>query len=212
MAMGGQGNKIGRLHVYGLLGVSTLALLAGCDWFGGGTSNTAKVRPGAERQVTGSGSLPSASAGRQYDAGIAPVDETRGPQIGSVVATKGGQKAQLEGAAKEAAERDKQAREAREKADKEAAERKANKPEEPPTQPTVPPPAPVTTAPVPPPPGPATDAAPRPSTLPTAPVAVAHASQDVNGPSAEADSDPAHGTNAARGVAANRRAEVLIDL
>ncbi len=204
MAMGGQGNTIGRLHLYGLLGVSTLALLAGCDWFGGGTSNTAKVRPGAERQVTVSGSLPSASAGRQ--------DETRGPQIGSVVATKGGQKAQLEGAAKEAAERDKQAREAREKADKEAAERKANKPEEPPTQPTVPPPAPVTTAPVPPPPGPATDAAPPPSTLPTAPVAVAHASQDVNGPSAEADSERAHGTNAARGVAANRRAEVLIDL
>src|SRR6266436_4429543 len=55
MAMGGQENKIGRLLVYGLLGISTLALLGGCDWLGGGTSNTARMRPGAERQVTASG-------------------------------------------------------------------------------------------------------------------------------------------------------------
>src|SRR5216683_4586644 len=147
-----------------LLGVSALALLAGCDWFGSSTpANTAKVRPGAERQVQATSSLPSASSGRQYDTSVAPaVDETRsGPKIGSIVADKGGQKAQLEAAAKEAAERDKQAREAREKAAQEAAERKANEPKEskepkarpnePPTQPSVPPPAPVTTAPVPPP-------------------------------------------------------------
>jgi len=172
MAMGGQENRIGRLHLYGLVGASTLALLAGCDWFGGGTSNTARVRPGAERQVTASGSLPSTSAGRPYDAGIAPVDETRGPQIGSVVATKGGQKAQLEAAAKEAAERDKQSREAREKAAKEAAEGKAKEAsKEPrdtkePAQPAVPPPASVTTAPVPSPPPPAPPADQR-SELPT---------------------------------------------
>jgi len=169
--MGGQGNRISRLHVYGLLGVSTLALLAGCDWFGG-TANTARVRPGAERQFAGSGSLPSASAGRQYDTGIAPVDETRGPQIGSVVAGKGGQKAQLEAAAKEAAERDKQSREAREKAAKEAAEGKAKEAsKEPrdtkePAQPAVPPPASATTAPVPSPPPPAPPADQR-SDLPT---------------------------------------------
>ena len=162
MAMRGQENKIGRL--LGLLSVSTLALMTGCDWFGGGTpANTAKVRPGAERQVPASNALPSGSAGRQYDSSVAPVDETRtGPKIGSILPDKGGQKAQLDAAAKEAAERDKQAREAREKAAQDAGERKAKEaskeprntkePAEPPTQPSVPPPAPVTTAPVPPPP------------------------------------------------------------
>src|SRR5437868_3310772 len=130
MAMRGRQNRISRLQAYGLLGVSTLALLAGCDWFGGSTpSNAAKARPGAERQVGASNALPSASAGRQYDAAIAATDETRtGPKIGSIVADKGGQKAQLEAAAKEASERDKQAREAREKAAQEAADRKAKEP------------------------------------------------------------------------------------
>ena len=113
-----------------LLGVSALALLAGCDWFGSSTpANTARVRPGAERQVQATSSLPSAKSGGQYDTSVAPVDETRsGPKIGSIVADKGGQKAQLEAAAKEAAERDKVAREAREKAAQEAAERKAKEP------------------------------------------------------------------------------------
>jgi hypothetical protein len=148
-----------------LLGVSTLTLLAGCDWFGSGTpANTAKVRPGAERQVPASNSLPPAGAGGQHDAAIAPVDETRSaPKIGAVIPDKGGQKAQVEAAAKEAAERDRQAREAREKGSQVEADRKAKsastdakgaKPaaDEPPTQPSVPPPAPVTTAPAPPPP------------------------------------------------------------
>src|SRR4051794_24007162 len=81
----------GRLLRWGLFGVSSLALLAGCDWLGGGSSSTSeKVRPGAERKLVASNALPSASAGRQYDAGIAPVDETRtGPQIGSIVAGTG---------------------------------------------------------------------------------------------------------------------------
>jgi len=165
MVMRGQKNRIGRLYVYGLLGISTLALLGGCDWFGSSTpADSARIRPGADRQVGASSSLPSANSGRQYDSGIAPVDETRGPQIGSVIATKGGQKAQLDAAAKEAADRDKKAREEREKAEKETADRKAketptdakgsSKPatDEPPTQSSVPAPAPVTTAPVPPPP------------------------------------------------------------
>src|ERR1700675_785623 len=108
---------------YVLVGVSMLPLLGGCGWFDSSTpANTVKVRPGAERQVAASSSLPPASAGRPYDAAVVPVDETRnGPKIGSIVSDKGGQKAQLEAAAKEAAERDKQAREAREKAAQEAA-------------------------------------------------------------------------------------------
>jgi hypothetical protein len=166
MAMRGQENRIGRRSACGLLGVSLLAVLGGCDWLFGSSSpaNSAKVRPGAERQVPFSNALPPAGAGGQHDAAVAPVDETRSaPKIGSVIPDKGGQKAQIEAAAKEAAERDKQAREAREKAAQDAADRKAKaastdakgtKPpaDEPPTQPSAPPPAPVTAAPVPPPP------------------------------------------------------------
>jgi len=94
-----------------LLGVSVLTLLSGCGWFDGDTpSNSAKVRPGVDRQVAASSSLPSAGAGHQYEGAIAPIDETRsGPKIGSLVPDKGGQKKQLEAAAMEAAERDKQA-------------------------------------------------------------------------------------------------------
>ena len=135
--------------------VSMLALAAGCGWFDSGTpSDSAKVRPGAERQVGASNALPPASAGRQYDASIAAVDETRGgPQIGSIVADKGGQKAQLEAAAKEQAERDKAAREEREKREKEEAERKAQEAKEAPTQAAAPANAPVKAEPVPPPAG-----------------------------------------------------------
>ena len=54
---------------------------------------------------------------------FAATDETRTPRVGSIVAAKGGQKAQKEAADKEAAERDAKDREAREK--REAAEREA---------------------------------------------------------------------------------------
>jgi len=141
-----------------------LTSLTGCGWLFGDSapSDAAKARPGAERQVAPGNVLQSAGTGRQYDAAVTPVDETRsGPKIGSIIPDKGGQKAQLDAAAKEAAERDKQAREEREKAAQGADERKAKEgketkntkaePTEPPTQPSVPPPAPVTTAPVPPP-------------------------------------------------------------
>jgi len=157
-------NRVGRLQVCGLLGVLVLTPLTGCGWlFGSSTpSDAATARPGAERQVAPSNALQSAGTGRQYDAAVTPVDESRtGPKIGSIIPDKGGQKAQLDAAAKEAAERDKQAREAREKAAQGADERKAKEgketkntkaePTEPPTQPSVPPPAPVTPAPVPPP-------------------------------------------------------------
>ena len=112
---------------YVLLGMSMFTLLAGCGWFDSSTpANTAKVRPGAERQVASSSSLPAPSGGRQYEPGIAAVDETRsGSKIGAIVPDKGGQKKQLEEAAKESADVTKKAREARRKAAQEAAERKA---------------------------------------------------------------------------------------
>ncbi len=173
MAMRENESGAGRRQGCGLLGVSVCFWLPGCGWrFGSSTpSDAAKARPGAERQVAPSNALTSAGTGRQYDAAVTPVDETRsGPKIGSVIPDKGGQKAQLDAAAKEAAERDKQAREEREKA---AADRKAKEastdakdakggastpPDQPPTQPTAAPPAPVTAAPVPPPPpAPTTD-------------------------------------------------------
>jgi outer membrane protein OmpA-like peptidoglycan-associated protein len=118
-----------------LLGVSALVLLSGCGWFGGGTQlDSQKARPGADRAVAGSGALPSANPGRQYEPGFAATDETRTPQVGSIVAGKGGQKAQKEAVDKEAAERDAKDREAREK--REAADREAKakeKEKEPPT-------------------------------------------------------------------------------
>ena len=183
---------------YTPVGVSVLALLSGCGWFDSDTpSNSTKVRPGADRQVSASSSLPPAGAAHQYEGAIAPVDETRnGPKIGSLVPDKGGQKKQLEAVAKEAAEHDKQAREAREKAAQETAERQAKEPtgtpirksQEPtqgaelPTQPSVPPRAPVTSTPVsppseppaqqsaaPPPAPPQVQAAPPPSAISTAP-------------------------------------------
>ena len=105
-----------------LLGVSALVLLSGCGWFGGGNQlESQKLRPGADRNVAGSGALPSANPGRQYEPGFAATDETRTPQVGSIVAGKGGQKAQKEAIDKEAAERDAKDREAREK--REAADR-----------------------------------------------------------------------------------------
>jgi hypothetical protein len=170
MAMRENESRGGGLQVCGLLGVLMLTSLTGCGWlFGSDTpSDAAKARPGAERQVAPSNVLQSAGTGRQYDAAVTPVDETRsGPKIGSIIPDKGGQKAQLDAAAKEAAERDKQAREEREKAAADAADRKAKEAatdakgakegakapaDQPPTQPSAPPPAPITATPVPPPP------------------------------------------------------------
>src|SRR5215475_6914801 len=119
-----------RRHLrYLWLGIAPFTMLGGCGWFDGDApANSTKIRPGAERAMAPSNALPSASAGRQYDAPVAAIDETRsGPKIGSIVPDKGGQKAQLEAAAKEAAERDKAAREEREKAAE--AERKAKEAE-----------------------------------------------------------------------------------
>ena len=146
-----------------LLGVSTLALASGCDWFEGNTPVSSKqVRPGAERSVAVSAGLPSASGSRSYDTSVAPIDETRsGPQIGSIVAGKGGQKAQQEALAKEASESDRKARAesdrvaaARREADAAASSAKASPASAQAPAASVasePSPAPVTTTPRPPP-------------------------------------------------------------
>ncbi|SEP09178.1 hypothetical protein SAMN02990966_03922 [Rhodospirillales bacterium URHD0017] len=102
----------------GLLAVSTLVLLTGCSWFGGGGAPTGKARPGADRQIAPTGTLPSANPGGQSEQGVVPADETRNP-IGSVVTTKGGQRSQKEAADKAAADRDAKEREQRNAADRE---------------------------------------------------------------------------------------------
>lgn len=102
----------------GLLAVSTLMLLTGCGWFGGGGAPIGKARPGADRQIAPTGTLPSANPGGQSEQGVVPADETRNP-IGSVVTTKGGQRSQKEAADKAAADRDAKEREQRNAADRE---------------------------------------------------------------------------------------------
>jgi len=169
----------------GLLGVSALALLAGCDWIGGSTPIGPPPRPGVEKGVQPSASLPPGPVNPQYDAGVAGNDDRAAPAIGSIIAPKGGQKAQREAIEKEQAERDRKDREARlerEAVEKEEKARETqaggNAPavaplgapppgagtitsDQPPVSAPVPPPAPVTTAPVAPP-----SAAPDPASAP----------------------------------------------
>jgi hypothetical protein len=157
-----------------LIGVGVLlVLLSGCEWLGLSSStptNSEKARPGAERGVAVTNSLPAARTGG-YDGSVAPVDENRGaPALGSVVKGKGGQKAQKEEADKEAAERDAKAREERVRREREAALRKAQ--EKSPdgkdkTTPAVPPTTEGT------PPAPAADATPAAPAAPAAPVSTA---------------------------------------
>jgi hypothetical protein len=121
-----------------LLAVSTFALLAGCGWFGGSDAPTGRARPGADRQIAPTGTLPSARPGAQSEQGVVPTDETRNP-IGSVVGTKGGQRAQKEAADKAAADRDAKEREQRNAADRDSKAREQTAPAQ--TTPTEPPPA-----------------------------------------------------------------------
>lgn len=165
--------------MYRLIGVGVLlVLLGGCEWLGlsSSTTNSAKARPGAERQVSVTNALPAAH-GAGYDASVAPVDENRGaPALGSIVQGKGGQKAQIEAANKDASERDAKAREDHARQEREAALKKAQEGDKkpaaaagdslPPVPPApsadaAPPPAtavPVTSAPL----APASDAPPAP--------------------------------------------------
>jgi hypothetical protein len=162
------------------VGMAALILLSGCDWLGIGSStptSSEKARPGAERQVSVTNSLPAARAAGGYDASFAPVDETRNaPKIGSVVQGKGGQKAQKEATEKDANQREAREREERARQQREADLKKprTDKPATPgdtkppatpsadavPPPPAPPPPAPVTSAPLTPPPASSPPAAP----------------------------------------------------
>jgi hypothetical protein len=138
------------------VGVTALILLSGCDWLGIGSStptSSEKARPGAERQVGVTNSLPAARASG-YDASFAPVDETRSaPRIGSVVQGKGGQKAQKEAAEKDSLEREARDREQRAREQREADVKKAQT-DKPATPGAATPPAAPSTDAVPPPPAP----------------------------------------------------------
>jgi hypothetical protein len=161
------------------VGVAALILLSGCDWLGIGSStptSSEKARPGAERQVGVTNSLPAARASG-YDASFAPVDETRNaPRIGSVVQGKGGQKAQKEAAEKDTLERESRDREQRAREQREADLKKpqGDKPATPagatpPAAPSAPPSADAVPPPPAPPPGPVTTAPLSPPAAPAAP-------------------------------------------
>ena len=130
---------MGKRTWRGLLAVSTLALVTGCGWFGG-DAPTGKARPGADRLIAPTGTLPAANPGRQSEQTVGPADETRGttPPIGSVVPTKGGQRAQKEAADKAAADRDAKEREQRNAADRDAKAKQQSAPSQ--TAPAEPPP------------------------------------------------------------------------
>jgi len=161
------------------VGAAALILLSGCDWLGIGSStptSSEKARPGAERQVGITNSLPAARAAG-YDSSFAPVDETRSaPKIGSVVQGKGGQNAQKEAAEKDSFQRESRDREERARQQREGDLKKAqtDKPADKPptpadtTPPAVPPAGAVPPPPAPPPPAPVTSA---PLTPPAAPAA-----------------------------------------
>lgn len=183
-------DTIGSGRWLGLLGVSALAMLSGCDWIGGSTPIGPPPRPGVEREIAPVSAIPPAPGNRQYDAPVTAADETgtSTPTIGSIVAGKGGQKAQKEALDKEQADHDRKDREAREERD--AADKEAKRKEkeqggpgaaptvapvgappvgagsitaDPPVSAPVPPSAPVTAAPIAPPsaaPDPATPGAP----------------------------------------------------
>ncbi|WP_425065785.1 hypothetical protein [Reyranella sp.] len=175
----------------GLLGVSALALLAGCDWISGSTPIGPPPRPGVEVNVQPSAAIPPAPANQQHDAGVL-VEERAAPPIGSIVAGKGGQKAQKEAMEKDQAERDRKAREERlerEAADKDAKDKETPQgptpvaapvgappvgagtitSDQPPVSAPASPPGPVTAAPIAPPSGPPPSAAPDSVAPPAAP-------------------------------------------
>ncbi len=139
---------MGKRTWRGLLAGSTVVLLAGCGWFGG-DAPVGKARPGADRQIAPTGTLPAANPGRQSEQGVTPTDETRG-QIGTVVGAKGGQRAQKEAADKAAADRDVKDREQRNAADRAAKAKQQSAPQTTPTEsppaatPATPEPAPAT--------------------------------------------------------------------
>ena len=136
-----------KVFCYGLLAVSLSALLAGCGWFGGNDlAPVAKARPGADRQIAPTGTLPSPHPGHAVEPGVAPVNEAT-PQLGSIVNAKGGQKVQKEAAEKDIADRDAKEREQRNAAEREAGARQQSAPSN--TTPVASPPADVPASPEP---------------------------------------------------------------
>jgi len=103
------------------------APLSGCGWFDGwfagkpSPMQSAPLRPGVDRQTTANGLPPAPNRGT-YDAGVTPVDDTRSQTLGGIVAAKGGQKAQIEAAEKERAQRE--AEREKERAQREAERKK----------------------------------------------------------------------------------------
>ena len=144
--MRGERALMGKYIWRGLLAVSSVALLAGCSWFDGGAP-AGKARPGADRQIAPTGTLPAANPGRQAEQTVVPANEPRGttPAIGSVVGAKGGQRAQKEAADKAAAERDAKDREQRNAADRDVKAKRQSVPSQ--TTPADSPPAAAPAAP-----------------------------------------------------------------
>lgn len=138
--------------------------LNGCGWFDGKASplQSTPLRPGVDRQATANGLPPAPNRGN-YDVGVIPVEDNRNQPIGSIVAAKGGQKAQLEAAEKERAERAKER--AQREAERKEREKEREKMEEKPSG------APPAAAPADQAPAPVPDQAPAPAPAPSTPPA-----------------------------------------
>ncbi|WP_428663706.1 hypothetical protein [Reyranella sp.] len=141
--------------------------LNGCGWFDGWFSGkpsplqSAPLRPGVDRQTTANGLPPAPNRGT-YDAGVAPVDDNRNQPLGAIVATKGGQKTQIEAAEKERAQREAEREKERAQREAERDREKKEGAEQPQgAPPASPPPAPE----------PAPTSAPTPEPAPSSPPA-----------------------------------------
>lgn len=101
-----RGNVVSSRIVRPLCVLLAAGTLNGCGWFdgwfGGSASplQSAPLRPGVDRQTTATGLPPAPNRG-SYDAGVVPADDNRAQPLGSIVAAKGGQKAQIEKMEKE---------------------------------------------------------------------------------------------------------------
>jgi hypothetical protein len=101
-----RGNVVSSPMVRHLCVLLAAGTLSGCGWFDGWFSGkpsplqSEPLRAGVDRQTTANG-LPPAPTRGSYDASVAPVDDNRNRPIGAIVATKGGQKAQIEASDKE---------------------------------------------------------------------------------------------------------------
>ncbi len=145
-------------HICVLVAATTLGGCGMFDWFGGSKSPISSEPPrlGADRQTVASG-LPPAPQRGTYDGPQAPLEDTRGQALGTVVSAKGGQKAQVESREKERAQREAEQNKERERR---LTEKQAAEPSSPAKVPSAEPtPAPATPAAEP----PATPAEPAPS-------------------------------------------------